>query len=187
MRIQYNRLFPSSVRVRVYSEIMGLVVLKLPLFISNLHVCMYVYMYVVHGLRCVPAGSGNRLPSFQDYGRQIDGIFYQHQAIIPSYKFRDCFMTCANITKWGVDVNLGGGMDQGEYTLDLQVWRPSPTVDNSTGAGYYGLVGNNRFTSISLSDQVVVVTPSPQGYIQFQPGDYLACLWKKPGGTMVEL
>ena len=46
-------------------------------------------------------------------------------------------------------------------------------MDDSTGTGCYSLVGNNRFTSISLSGQVAVVTPSPQDYIQFQPGDVL--------------
>ena len=96
-----------------------------------------------------------------------------HQAIIPSYKF-DCNQMCGNITEWGVDVHPGGMGHQNEYTLDLQVWRPSPTVDDSTGTSQYSLVGNNRFTSISLdSDQVAIVTPSPQDYIQFQPGDVL--------------
>ena len=80
---------------------------------------------------------------------------------------------CGNITEWGVDVHPGGRMHWYAYTLDLQVWRPSPTVDDSTGAGQYSLVGNNRFTSISLSDQVARLTPSPQDYIQFQPGDVL--------------
>ena len=64
-------------------------------------------------------------------------------------------------------------MHKNTYTLDLQVWRPSPTVDDSTGTGQYSLVGNNRFTSISLSEEVAIVTPSPQDYIQFQPGDVL--------------
>ena len=81
---------------------------------------------------------------------------------------------CGNITEWGVDVHPGGGMHQNTYTLDLQVWRPSPTVDDSTGTGQYSLVGNNRFTSISLdNDQVAIVTPSHRDYIQFQPGDVL--------------
>ena len=80
---------------------------------------------------------------------------------------------CGNITEWGVDVHRGGNTYQNTYTLDLQVWRPSPTVDDSTGTGQYSLVGNNRFISISLSDQVAIVTPSPQDYIQFQPGDVL--------------
>ena len=63
--------------------------------------------------------------------------------------------------------------DQNGYTIDFQVWRPSPTMNNSTGAGCYSLVGNNRFTSISLSGGVARVTPSPQDYIQFQPNDVL--------------
>ena len=63
--------------------------------------------------------------------------------------------------------------DQNAYTLDFQVWRPSPTVNDSTGTGCYSLVGNNRFTSISLSGGVARVTPSPQDYIQFQPNDVL--------------
>ena len=60
----------------------------------------------------------------------------------------------------------------GRYILDFQVWRPSPTVD-STGTGCYSLVGNNRFTSISLSSGLAIVTPSSQDYIQFQHGDVL--------------
>jgi hypothetical protein len=46
-------------------------------------------------------------------------------------------------------------------------------VDDFTGTGCYSLVGNNRFTSILLSDGVAQVTPSPQDYIQFRPGDVL--------------
>ena len=108
-----------------------------------------------------------------DYrGEDDNRITLRHQAIIPSYRF-DCHDMCGNITEWGVDVKRDGGGQQRDYTLDLQVWRPSPTVDDSTGAGQYSLVGNNRFTSISLSDQVAIVTPSPQDYIQFQPGDVL--------------
>ena len=63
--------------------------------------------------------------------------------------------------------------DQNSYTLDFQVWRPSPTVNDSTGTGCYSLVGNNRFTSISLSGGIARVTPSPQDYIQYQPSDVL--------------
>ena len=63
--------------------------------------------------------------------------------------------------------------NQSSFALDLQVWRPSPTVDDSTGTGCYSLVGNNRFTSIPLSGGVAQVTPSPQDYIQFRPGDVL--------------
>ena len=59
------------------------------------------------------------------------------------------------------------------YTLNFQVWRPSPTVNLSTGTGYYSLVGNNRFTSIILQNDLVRVTPSSQDRIQFKPGDVL--------------
>ena len=118
----------------------------------------------------------NCLPSFEDYrgSDRENKITRRHQAIIPSYKF-DCDEMCGHITEWGVDVHPDGGGHQNDYTLDLQVWRPSPTedIDDSTGTGQYSLVGNNRFTSISLSDRKAIVTPSPQDYIQFQPGDVL--------------
>ena len=92
-----------------------------------------------------------------------------YQAIIPSYRFNCSSQTCGNITEWGVDIYY----ESKPYTLDLQVWRPSPTVNTTTGTNCYSLVGNNRFVSISPSHGVVVVTPSPQDYIQFQPGDVL--------------
>ena len=106
------------------------------------------------------------LPNLTDYKNEDNDhrMGIHHQAIIPTYKF-SC---CGNITEWGLDV-----FDNGSFTLDLQVWRPSPTVDDSTGTGCYSLVGNNRFTSIFLRGGVALVTPSPQDYIQFQPGDVL--------------
>ena len=69
-----------------------------------------------------------------------------------------------------MDVHPAGGGDDGLYTLDLQVWRPAPNV---TSTGCYSLVGNNRFTSITLMNQVAVVTPLPQNRIQFESGDVL--------------
>ena len=91
---------------------------------------------------------------------------------------------CGNITEWGVDVHPGGDRNhQMVYTLDLQVWRPSPTVDDSTGTGCYSLVGNNRFTAISLSDQRAIVTPLPQDYIQFRPGDVLGFYVEEANGA----
>ena len=89
-----------------------------------------------------------------------------HQAIIPSYRFT----CCGNITEWGVDVDPAGGRNDGFYNLDLQVWRPSPTVQTT---GCYSLVGINRFTSVSLANQVAVVTLLPQEQIEFQSGDVL--------------
>ena len=116
---------------------------------------------------------------FRDYGKvsEENKITLGHQVIIPTYKFV-CDQMCGNITEWGVDVHRGGRHHQEVYTLDLQVWRPSPTVNHSTGTGCYSLVGNNRFTSISLQsqgtvEQAVTVTPSSQDYIPFRPGDVL--------------
>ena len=94
-------------------------------------------------------------------------IFQHHQAIIYTYKF-NC---CGVITAWGADVHPGEKAR--EYTVDFQVWRPSRTVEDSTGTGCYSLVGNNRFTSISLRGGLARATPSSQDYIQFQPGDVL--------------
>ena len=124
----------------------------------------------------------SRLPRFQEYrGSEDDNrITHHHQAIIPSYKFNCSNQMCGNITEWGVDVEGDGpghqprGMGR-PYTLDFQVWRPlpSPTVDDSTGTGCYSLVGNNRFLSVTFSDNLVQATPLPQDCIQFQPGDVL--------------
>ena len=137
---------------------------------------MFVYNNIVMGHplseQCIVRESGDQdLPSFGNY-RYNDGverITLHHQAIIPSYEFT----CCGNITEWGVDVQPGGGGDDGEYSLDLQVWRPSPTVDDSTGTGQYSLVGNNRFTSISLENDVAQVTPLSRDQVQFRPGDVL--------------
>ena len=118
------------------------------------------------GQSCLNVGNGNGLPNFGDHGNDdVTRIRLHHQAIIPSYKFT---CQCGNITEWGVDVEPDGGMDDREYyTLDFQVWRPSPTV------GQYILIGNNRFTSISLNGGVAQVSVMTQNQIQFQSRDVL--------------
>ena len=88
-----------------------------------------------------------------------------NQAIIHTYRFT----SCGNITEWGADVFL----NEQNYALDFQVWRPSSITDSTTGTGCYSLVGNNRFTSISLSGGLAIVSPSPQDYIQYKSGDVL--------------
>ena len=121
---------------------------------------------------CLRSENGE-LPNFRNYGGSSgrSRITLEHQAIIPSYRFV-CNQMCGNITEWGVDVEPGGGGDNGQYTIIFQVWRPSPTtVDVSSGTGCYSLVGSNRFSQIDLSGNVAEVTPLPQDYIQFQPGD----------------
>ena len=123
------------------------------------------------------------------YGRGSDlrsgTIPELHQVIIPSYRFT----CCGNITEWGVALEGPGRgpMRDEEYTLHLQVWRPSPTVQTT---GCYSLVGNNNFMSVSPTNQVALVTPSPQHWIQFQPGDVLGFSLKttdRSDGGMVVL
>ena len=46
-------------------------------------------------------------------------------------------------------------------------------MDSPNSTSLYSLVGNNRFTSISLSSGIAIVTPSLQDYFQFQHGDVL--------------
>ena len=65
----------------------------------------------------------------------------------------------------------GGHHQNGEYSINFQVWRPSPTV-GSDGAGEYSLVGENRFTSIRFDDGVPISeTPRPTNVISVRPGD----------------
>ena len=77
---------------------------------------------------------------------------------------------------------------QALFDFDLQVWRPSPTV-NETGC--YSLVGNFMVTSTSIPplpevDHVARVTPSPQDQLQFQPGDVLGFYVESHGTTSDE-
>ena len=99
----------------------------------------------------------------------------EHQAVIPSYEFR----CCGNVTIWGVDVDYHGNED---ITLDLQIWRPSPTIphDSTLKTGQYSLVGNNRFSAISQSAGRVIVTPSPHEQAMFQPGDVIGFFIEEP-------
>ena len=117
-------------------------------------------------------GNGHSLPSFQDYGHvdHDDNLIQRRgQAIIPSYKF-SC---CGAITEWGMDLHHTDRIAQ--YTIDFQLWRPSPTTPQggSLGTGYYSLVGNNRFSNIPLSGGVAEATPSAQDRLHFRPGDVL--------------
>lgn len=101
------------------------------------------------------------LKNYQDTGLKSAVIPSHHQAIIPSYVF-ECY---GNITEWGFTSTTDD-----IYAIIFQVWRPSPAVDTT---GCYSLVGSNRFTALSLDNDVAVVTPLPQERIQFQPGDVM--------------
>ena len=131
-------------------------------------------MLCIYAAKCLLNGAGNTLPVLRDFNfpEISEKIIRHHQVIVHNFRFQ----CCGNITAWGADVFPGRDLQQNRYTIDFQVWRPSPTMDDSIGAGQYSLVGNNKFTSISLlnmDNYLVRVTPSPQDYIQFQPGDVL--------------
>ena len=132
--------------------------------LNNIILSLYGYNPAAQSLQ---TGNGNGPPELREYEGAANNnrIFLHHQAIVHTYKFN----SCGNITAWGADVFQN---DQNIYTVDFQVWRPSPT-NNFTGAGCYSLVGNNRFTSISLNVGIVIATPSHQDYIQYQSGDVL--------------
>lgn len=124
--------------------------------------------------KCYRAANDEGPPILKNYAPLVPinrRIEREHQAIIPSYRF----VCDGNITEWGIDVHRANVIeDQFVYTLDLQVWRPTPTIrtlDESDGAGCYSLVGSNRFANISLYDRIARVTPSPENYIHFRPGD----------------
>ena len=88
------------------------------------------------------------------------------QAIITSYQFH----CCGDITAWQTFVQPDGGRhNNGQYSINFQVWRPSPTVGND-GAGEYSLVGENRFPNIRF-DGSVSETPRPTNVISVRPGD----------------
>ena len=90
-------------------------------------------------------------------------ITHRHQAIVASYQF----ICCGNVTAWGADVEQGGGGDQNQYDINFQVWRPSPAVETD---GCYSMVGENIFTSVTLTDSLIRETPSVNEQISFRPG-----------------
>lgn len=118
------------------------------------------------GQSCLKANNENGLPNYQGTESGLKSVILplQHQAIVPSYKFQ----CCGTITEWYVSIASSGSdtMD----ILSLQVWRPSPSVNDT---GCYTLVGNNNFSSVSLDSEMTSVTPLPHEQIHFQPGDVL--------------
>ena len=87
------------------------------------------------------------------------------QTIITSYQFH----CCGDITAWEAAFEPGGNNHRlGGYTVHFQVWRPSPTVASD---GCYNLVGENRFTSVTLSNRLMSETPEPSNIISVRPGD----------------
>ena len=119
---------------------------------------------------CLMGLSGAQIP-FRDLGGGRDSIRVPtgSQAIVTSYQFH----CCGEITQWQTYMEPGGnGHREGVYSVNFQVWRPSPT--SGSGGDCYSLVGENRFPGITLgSGGLVSETPEPTNMISVRPGDVL--------------
>ncbi len=82
----------------------------------------------------------------------------------------------------------GRAFRNGVYTIDFQVWRPSPSVGVD---GCYSLVGLNHFENIRLADGGLVnETTAPSNTITVQPGDevgYFVTLIEDVEGGIIQL
>ena len=137
------------------------------------HVCSIIQeplFLIMIGQSCLRTNHSSRsLPVLQDYSKTeftFGAIRHRSQAIIPSYRFQGR----GSIMEWGIDLNPANNGNQDMYVLNLQVWRPSPTVATD---GCYSLVGSNRFRSVVISGGIARVTPLPIDRIRFQSGDVL--------------
>ena len=107
-------------------------------------------------------------PPFEDNNRSPLPADNAVQAIITTYKF---YCDCVNITSWETYVQPGGPghTNSMAYDITFQVWRPSPTVNDS---GCYSLVGENVFTSFSFTlGGTVQLSPPSSSIITAQSGD----------------
>ena len=108
--------------------------------------------YSVSAQDCLLAAEGRKVPFRSKFSPRLPN---ETQAIITSYKF-GC---CGNITTWQTYVQGRSSKHQEAYDITFQVWRPSPTLQESR---CYSIVGCNRYTSIFLGDDgLVSVTPAP--------------------------
>ena len=126
---------------------------------------------LVSGQGCLRALKRNSEPSDPPFDDQdYDPLLASNavQAIITTYKF---YCDCVNITSWETYVKPGG-MGQHRmsmaYDIIFQVWRPSPTVQDT---GCYSLVGQNNFKF--SRGGLVQLTPTPplNTVITAQSGD----------------
>lgn len=128
-------------------------------------VAMVSFSLSFSGQSCLESNSELDTPSIRSQYKQsiLPG---GHQAIIPSYRFN-----CSGIiTEWTVEVTQ---LDK--YDFDLQVWRPSPTRDDTQ---HYVLIGQNSFkrkqpAKNSSELGVIQATPLPEEQLQFKAGDVL--------------
>jgi len=87
------------------------------------------------------------------------------QAIVTNYTFQ----CCGHITRWQAWVQPGGSKhNNGVYSIDFQVWRPLPNIQDS-----YSLAGVNSFHEITLQNGGLVyqTVTSVMNGIEVKPGD----------------
>lgn len=88
-------------------------------------------------------------------------------AIITSYKF-DC---CGQVASWKTYIQPDGTEHvDGQYTIDLQVWRPSAMVSID---GCYSLVGYDRYSGVLGHAGLVSKVSKPSQRISFHSGDVI--------------
>ena len=142
------------------------------------NVAIFIWYWIkcsVSAQSCLRAARGMETPFRKLNGRAR--LVSRTQAIITSYMF-EC---CGNITAWQTYVKPGGRRHQRVYDIYFQVWRPSPTVQEN---GCYSMVGENRYTSISLQrGGKVSETPEPSNILSVQPGDVVGCYTFSRRGT----
>ena len=132
----------------------------------------------------------------------------RHQAIIPSYRL-NCSGMCGSIIDWEIYADRRRRRETDELTRDsdrsapavpspllgIQVWRPVPPLDESTGTGCYSLVGSQGISSINIPDgdsdndggsNSNILTPSERCDIPFQPGDVLGFYVDIPDDDMYD-
>ena len=120
-------------------------------------------MYSVLSQDCLQAAEGRTIKVKYDKDIHEVGLPLGTQAIITSYKF-EC---CGNITQWLSVLEPENRKDK--YIVKFQVWRPSPTVEES---GCYSMVGENSFRNVVLMDHYRLrERPEPSDIITVQPGD----------------
>lgn len=91
-------------------------------------------------------------------------------SIVTSYRF-DC---CGQIASWKTYVQPDGNEHiNGQYTIDLQVWRPSPMVDTN---GCYSMVGYDRYSGVLGYRGLVSKVSKPSRRITFHAGDVIGLL-----------
>ena len=127
--------------------------------------------YLVTGQGCLRALTRDDEPNdppFNDDNNNPLPASNAVQAIITTYKF---YCDCVNITTWETYIQSGQEIysESMSYDITFQVWRPSPTVQDT---GCYSLVGENVFTRLNFQEgSFVQLSPPRNEIITAKSGD----------------